>query len=166
MMSQIFQTDNIREQSLPDNSPVCLYPRAAVAVVVTHGDRVLFGQRKHELEHFQWQLPGGWINSGEIPESAARREVEEETGLLLDQLDFVAVTNNVFHAQSHSISLCFEAECCNPKELVIKEPEKCMGWHWQKWCDIEEYLYLPLAILKKSDYRPFIGDKREISISF
>ncbi len=151
---------------MPEKKPAGHYPRAAVAVVVTHEDRVLFGQRKHELEYFQWQLPGGWIKNGESPESAARREVEEETGLKLDRLDLVAVTNNIFSAQKHSISLCFEAECLNPKEVVAKEPEKCLAWHWQRWCDIEDNLFLPLAILKKSDYRPFIRDKREISISF
>lgn len=151
---------------MTEYNPVCLYPHTAVAVVVTHEGRVLFGQRKDELGNFQWQLPGGWIKNGENPESAARREVEEETGLKLDRLDLVAVTNNVFSAQKHSISICFEAECKNPTEVVAREPEKCPAWHWQKWSDIEDNLFLPLAILKKSDYRPFIRDKREISISF
>jgi 8-oxo-dGTP diphosphatase len=151
---------------MPEKNSACHYPRASVAVVVTYEDRVLFGQRKHELAHFLWQLPGGWMKNGESPESAARREVKEETGLILDRLDFVAVTNNVFSALNHSISLCFEAECRNPTEIVVKEPEKCLGWHWQKWCDVEDNLFLPLAILKKSDYRPFIRDKRGISVSF
>lgn len=151
---------------IAENSEACLHPHASVAVVVTHGDRVLFGQRKDEVAQFQWQLPGGWIKNGESPESAARREVEEETGLKLERLDFVAATNNVFSAQNHSISLCFEAECRNPEEVVLKEPEKCLGWHWRKWSEIEDSLFLPLAILKKSDYRPFIRDKRGISVSF
>lgn len=151
---------------MPEKSQTCLYPRAAVAVVITHENRVLFGQRKIDNNQYQWQLPGGWIKNGEAPELAARREVEEETGLELAQLHFIGVTNNIFSAQNHSISLCFEAECENPKEVVLKEPEKCLGWRWQKWDELENNLFLPLAMLKKSDYRPFIRDKRGTCISF
>jgi len=150
---------------MPEKSQICLYPRAAIAVVITHKDRVLFGQRRIDNNQYEWQLPGGWIKNGEAPEAAARREVEEETGLELDRLRFVGVTNNIFSAQNHSISLCFEAECQNPKEVVLKEPEKCLGWHWQKWNELGNNLFLPLAMLKKSDYRPFIRDKRRTSIS-
>ena len=61
-----------------DNRVAC-----GVAVVVTHQHKVLFGQRKSGQTGFEWQLPGGWINAGESPEQAARREVYEETGLQL-----------------------------------------------------------------------------------
>jgi 8-oxo-dGTP diphosphatase len=155
---------------MPEKCQTCLYPRAAVAVVITLDDRVLFGQRKidnnQHRHQWQWQLPGGWIRNGEAPEAAARREVEEETGLKLDRLDLVALTNNIFSAQNHSISLCFEAECHNPNEVALREPEKCRGWHCQKWDELDNNFFLPLEILKKSDYRPFIRDKREIGISF
>lgn len=147
------------------NSSFKSNPRAAVAVIVTLGDRVLFGQRRLLSGGFEWQLPGGWINDGEVAEKAARREVEEETALKLAGIEFVAITNNKFSRQNHSISLCFEAECCNPEELTVKEPEKCLGWHWKKWQEVEQNLFLPLANLKKSDYRPFIRDKRGIGLS-
>ena len=55
-------------------------PRAAVAVIVNHDERILFGQRKVANNDFEWQIPGGWIHNGETPEQAARREVEEEPG--------------------------------------------------------------------------------------
>ncbi len=141
-------------------------PRTAVAVIVTYDGRILFGQRKVANEDFEWQIPGGWIHFGETPEQAARREVEEETGLKLVKLEFVAITNNILSSRNHSISLCFEAECCNSKELGLKEPEKCLGWHWKKWHEVDANLFLPLANLKKTDYRPFITDKRKIEFSF
>ena len=136
-----------------------LIVRTAVAVIVTRGERILFGQRRTEGHGFEWQLPGGWINSGETPEQAARREVEEETSLKLIRLTFVAITNNIFSPINHSISLCFEAECVNPEELTIREPEKCLGWQWKKWQEVEGNLFLPLANLRRSGYRPFITDK-------
>lgn len=141
-------------------------PRAAVAVIVNHDERILFGQRKVANNDFEWQIPGGWIHNGETPEQAARREVEEETGLKLVRLEFVAITNNIFSSQNHSISLCFEAECCNPKELRLKEPGKCLGWQWKKWHEVDANLFLPLANLKKSDYRPFISDKPRTGFPF
>ncbi len=151
---------------MSDKARVCPYPRAAVAVIVSLDNRVLVGKRRIHADKFEWQLPGGWIINGETPEDAARREVEEETGLSLGEVHLVAVTNNVFSPQNHSISLCFEAECANPDQLRIKEPEKCLGWHWRIWQDLNENLFLPLAVLKKSDYRPLIQDKRNIDIVF
>ena len=151
---------------MSNNVLACPYPRAAVAAIVSHEGRVLFGKRPARNKEFEWQLPGGWIKNGETPEYAARREVEEETGLRLGHIHLVAVTNNVFSPQNHSISLCFEAECANPGELMIKEPDKCMGWHWKFWGDLDENLFLPLAELKKSDYRPLIQDKRDTGIAF
>ncbi len=147
----------------PKQEPI---PRAAVAVIVIHEERILFGQRIVADNDFEWQIPGGWIRNGETPEQAAKREVEEETGLKLVKLEFVAITNNIFSVRNHSISLCFEAECSNPKELGLKEPEKCLGWQWNKWHEVDANLFLPLANLKKSDYRPFIRDKRRTELSF
>lgn len=45
-------------------------------------------------EHDRWQTPGGEVEAGEDHETALRREVEEETGLLVDPGDLVAVTEN------------------------------------------------------------------------
>jgi 8-oxo-dGTP diphosphatase len=95
---------------------------------------------------------------GEAPAQAAVREVKEETGLVLGAIEFVAVTNNVFSSENHSISLCFEAECSEPEQLELTEPEKCLGWQWHRWQEVEEKLFLPLANLKKSNYQPFIRD--------
>ena len=94
-------------------------------MVVTHRQRVLFGKRVSAEDGFEWQLPGGWIEVGEPPQQAARREVLEETGLVLGELGFVGVTSNVFSEHKHSISLYFEAQCLRAESLQIREGDKC-----------------------------------------
>lgn len=37
-------------------------------------------------EHHWWELPGGGLDNGEDLQAAARREVAEETGIMLDDL--------------------------------------------------------------------------------
>ena len=128
----------------------------AVAVVVTHARKVLFGRRMTASGSCEWQLPGGWIEIGESPHQAARREVVEETGLLLRNLSFVATTSNVFPAHKHSISLYFEAECVNEDSLIVAERQKCSDWEWKYWDEVTENLFLPLCLLKQTEYRPLI----------
>lgn len=142
-----------------DKHQPCLYPHVGVAVIVTRGQKVLFGKRIVEAGNFRWQLPGGWLEHGETPEHAARREVREETGLELVELQFVAITNNILSDQNHSISLYFEAECVNSEAAGIIDSKKCQAWVWKNWCETLDQLYLPLQLLKKTDYRPFLTDK-------
>ena len=49
-------------------------------VVIIDGGRVLMVQQTYKGERF-WTFPGGGIEPGETPETAAQREVKEEVGL-------------------------------------------------------------------------------------
>jgi 8-oxo-dGTP diphosphatase len=63
------------------------YPRPALTVdcVIFGVDeedlKVLLIQRKQHPFAGWWAFPGGFVNVGETPEQAAKRELEEETGL-------------------------------------------------------------------------------------
>jgi len=57
------------------------YPRLCVGLVVTRRDRLLMLTRGHEPRRGRLDLPGGFLEAGEDPEAAARRELREETGL-------------------------------------------------------------------------------------
>ena len=137
-----------------------------VAVVVTHQRKVLFGQRKSGQSGFEWQLPGGWIDAGESPEDAARREVHEETGLQLKELRFVGITSNVFSASKHTISLYFEAECVDARPLLAGGNSECYGWQWRDLADFTENLFLSLQVLQKTDSQPFVNGHPKTYVCF
>jgi 8-oxo-dGTP diphosphatase len=68
------------------------YPRPALSVdcvLFARGDQhtdVLLIRRKNEPYAGRWALPGGFVNTDETLEQAARRELEEETGVKLARL--------------------------------------------------------------------------------
>lgn len=63
--------------------------RGSVAVLAVHDDgRVaLVRQYRYAVDEELWELPAGRLDPGERPEDAARRELEEETGLRAAHLE-------------------------------------------------------------------------------
>jgi 8-oxo-dGTP pyrophosphatase MutT (NUDIX family) len=58
------------------------FKNVAVGVLaVEAGDLYLVGQFRYTLERYSWEIPEGGCPAGEAPLQAARRELEEETGL-------------------------------------------------------------------------------------
>jgi len=105
----------------------------AIAVVEDAG-RVLIGRRPEgvSLGGF-WEFPGGRVESGEIPEEAAVRECQEETGL---QVDVVGVYGCRDYQYSHDlVRLHFFA--CRPVSLVTpSEP-----FRWVRRGELSRYTF-------------------------
>jgi 8-oxo-dGTP diphosphatase len=57
-----------------------------VGALIFEGDAILLVERAGEPLKGYWSLPGGLVETGELIEDAVRREVREETGLLVELL--------------------------------------------------------------------------------
>ena len=74
----------------PDR-PIC-----GVGIVVFHQQKVLLIRRGKPPRQGEWSIPGGKQKLGETLQQAARREVQEETGLKLGPLMLVDVVDSIF----------------------------------------------------------------------
>lgn len=137
------------------------FPRVGVGVLLWRTGKLLLGQRRSAHGQGTWAPPGGYLELGEAPEDGARREVGEETGLVLGEVRPGPYVNTVFPAEhKHSLTLFFLADC--PEELgepVCREPEKCLGWSWHDLNQLPEPLFAPLAQLLSSGF--FSADAEE-----
>ena len=78
----------VREDAVirPDGQPgiygVVHFKNIAVGVLAVEGEELyLVGQYRYTLGQYSWEIPEGGCPEGEEPLLAARRELEEETGL-------------------------------------------------------------------------------------
>jgi len=63
----------------------------ACALCTDDDGRVLLVRRAGEVFHDYWDLPGGFLDEGEHPLDALRRELQEETGLRVEPETFIGV---------------------------------------------------------------------------
>jgi ADP-ribose pyrophosphatase YjhB (NUDIX family) len=63
----------------------------ACALCVDDEGRVLLARRAGDVFEGYWDLPGGFLEEGEHPLAAVRRELKEETGLDVEPDDFLGI---------------------------------------------------------------------------
>ncbi len=57
-------------------------------VAVTPDNKILLNKEyRYVIDGYSWEIPGGGIDEGETPEEAAVRELEEETGVKISEVE-------------------------------------------------------------------------------
>lgn len=126
------KTPNLNEDS-KDNDEL---KKNALAIIVNKYNKILLLRRSSNIEIWQpgkWALVGGGIEDNETPEVACKREIKEETGLIInkfrekfkiqrnsDSIEFVFIAK--YDGDPHNIQLNYEHinyGWYSPEEIVF-----------------------------------------------
>lgn len=85
--------------------------------------------------------------------------MKEETGLDIEKIEFLKVTNNLFLEQprpAHYVVVFVRAVLADPNQTPQNlEPEKCEGWDWYEWQNLPHPLFGPIKNMVVDGFNPF-----------
>ncbi len=118
-------------------------PRVGVGVCVLNDKgQVLFGKRKNSFGKGEWSFPGGHLEMGESIEYCAEREVLEEAGVYLKNIEEIGFVNDIFDEHTHYITIVVKGQV-ESGEASVQEPNKCECWEWFTPNEFPSPLFLP-----------------------
>jgi 8-oxo-dGTP diphosphatase len=125
-------------------------PGVAVGVLVYQNGKLLFGKRLAKFGYGFYSIPGGKLEYGETIESAAARELEEETGLKAENFTLAGYTDDTW-ADRHWVTIYLETDTFHG-EVKNPEPDKCAGWEFYDTKKLPDPLWTPISKLLKDRY--------------
>jgi 8-oxo-dGTP diphosphatase len=132
------------------------YPKIGVNVFVfNEAGKILMGKRIGKTGYGTWCLPGGHFEWGESLASGAGRELEEETSLVAESLEFLHIINDPIPSEKvHYVHINFLAKKWTG-EPKVTEPDNFEKWEWFDLNNLPENMfighqrYVPTFLSKK-----------------
>jgi 8-oxo-dGTP diphosphatase len=133
-------------------------PQVGVGVLITKDDRVLLMKRKNSHGDGTWSAPGGHLEYGELTEQCAIREAQEEVGVIITDVTFLAITNDVFEMeQKHYITIWMAGRHASGTPMMNAVHEMS-ALDWFSWDALPEPLFLPFEQLLTGRCYPALWD--------
>ncbi len=114
-----------------------IYP-AIKALIVKNG-KILILKRSAEEDCFkeEWDIPGGRIEFGEIPEVSLKREVKEECGINIDIIKPISIWT--FFKNNKKTQVVGVTMLCKYKSGKVKLSDEHMNFKWINPEEIKNY---------------------------
>lgn len=118
-------------------------------VMMLKSGRVLLGKRHEDPEKAdsllagagKWTMPGGKLHFGESFEEGAKREVLEETGILLQSAKVICLNDDRVEGV-HFVTVGLLSEDFEGEAQVI-EPDEITEWRWFALDNLPSPMYFP-----------------------
>lgn len=125
-------------------------PVATVGGLVFNSGNEVLMIRTHKWSNL-WGIPGGKIKYGETSEDALKREILEETGLKISNIEFILVQDCIhskeFYRDAHFVLLNYICRCAG-KNPEVKLNEEGREYRWLSLADAKKLkLNKPTKIL-------------------
>lgn len=106
--------------------------------LIVEEDRVLLGKRSTSPSKNKWDIPGGFLELGEHPETGLKREVLEETGLEIEIVDMIGFFMDTYGKNGDStLNICYVAKSKGEK---IKAADDVKELRWFKIAKLPQNL--------------------------
>jgi len=141
-LRRVLEQNGLDLKPAGDNFEETHPPLATVgALIFDSAGRVLM-IRTHKWSNL-WGIPGGKIKWGEPSEAALRREIQEETGLKVMDIEFVLVQDCIhskeFYRDAHFVLLNYTCRCAGEPRVILNDEAR-----ESRWVTMAEACRLPL----------------------
>lgn len=117
-----------------------------VGGVVIEAKRVLLIQRGRPPLKGEWSIPGGMVELGETLEESVRREIREETGLIIEPLEVIGAFDRIEKTRSrvryHYVIVDY---LCRRTGGRLKPASDVRDARWVERRNLPKYGVTPLA---------------------
>ncbi len=124
-------------------------PRVGIGVMIFRDGKVLLARRKGSHGAGAYAFPGGHLEYGESFEACARREVREECGIDIQNIQFLFVANILDFMPKHYVHLTLTADWAAGEPQCL-EPEKSESWGWYGLTNLPAPLFKPCQMSVES----------------
>lgn len=127
-------------------------PIVGVGAVIFDQGRVLLVQRGHAPLQGEWSLPGGALEIGETLEEGVKREVQEETCLVVEPVSIVEVLDRIVRddtgrVQYHYVLIDF---LCRVTGGAAACASDAVGFRWAGINELDEVAPFTREVILKA----------------